>query len=164
MQRTYIKKHKTFFFLWGKKIKNQGSKHQLNCWSNVKYVVKGENIHFRKKRGITCLCSCSTSILTFIKIYMENSRLWFVYMDNIDYSDCLVWDLELSIFNFFALCLYLDTKVLEYNTDMMMIIRNCFLFPTWLVLLLQTVTLGDIKPAPALWHEDTGRKPWENGR
>ncbi|XXG68394.1 hypothetical protein AAC387_Pa06g1492 [Persea americana] len=28
----------------------------------------------------------------------------------------------------------------------------------------KTVTLGDIKPAPALWHEDTGRKPWENGR
>ncbi|XP_077219682.1 5'-3' exoribonuclease 3 [Tasmannia lanceolata] len=28
----------------------------------------------------------------------------------------------------------------------------------------KTVTLGDLKPAPVLWHEDTGRKPWENGR
>ncbi|KAK1262036.1 5'-3' exoribonuclease 3 [Acorus gramineus] len=26
------------------------------------------------------------------------------------------------------------------------------------------VTVGDLKPPPALWHEDTGRKPWENGR
>ncbi|KAK1305430.1 5'-3' exoribonuclease 3 [Acorus calamus] len=23
---------------------------------------------------------------------------------------------------------------------------------------------GDLKPPPALWHEDTGKKPWENGR
>ncbi|XP_060199805.1 5'-3' exoribonuclease 3 isoform X2 [Lycium barbarum] len=26
------------------------------------------------------------------------------------------------------------------------------------------VTFGDMKPDPVLWHEDTGRKPWENGR
>ncbi|KAJ4963157.1 hypothetical protein NE237_023096 [Protea cynaroides] len=26
------------------------------------------------------------------------------------------------------------------------------------------VTLGDLKPPPVLWHEDTGRKPMENGR
>ncbi|KAF8377838.1 hypothetical protein HHK36_031223 [Tetracentron sinense] len=26
------------------------------------------------------------------------------------------------------------------------------------------IGLGDLKPAPVLWHEDTGRKPWENGR
>ncbi|CAN4093962.1 unnamed protein product [Withania somnifera] len=26
------------------------------------------------------------------------------------------------------------------------------------------VTFGDIKPDPVLWHEDSGRKPWENGR
>ncbi|GMY28285.1 5'-3' exoribonuclease 3 isoform X2 [Fagus crenata] len=26
------------------------------------------------------------------------------------------------------------------------------------------VNLGDLKPAPVLWHEDSGRKPWENGR
>lgn len=24
--------------------------------------------------------------------------------------------------------------------------------------------MGDLKPAPVLWHEDSGRKPWENGR
>lgn len=29
---------------------------------------------------------------------------------------------------------------------------------------LQIVTVGDLKPAPVLWHEDNGRKPWENGR
>lgn len=28
----------------------------------------------------------------------------------------------------------------------------------------QIVQLEDVKPAPALWHEDSGRKPWENGR
>ncbi|XP_071700755.1 5'-3' exoribonuclease 3-like [Rutidosis leptorrhynchoides] len=28
----------------------------------------------------------------------------------------------------------------------------------------RTVTLADLKPAPALWHEENGRKPWENGR
>ncbi|XP_009591840.1 5'-3' exoribonuclease 3-like isoform X2 [Nicotiana tomentosiformis] len=26
------------------------------------------------------------------------------------------------------------------------------------------VTLGDMKPDPVLWHEDTRKKPWENGR
>lgn len=26
------------------------------------------------------------------------------------------------------------------------------------------VTAGDLKPPPVLWHEDTGRKPFENGR
>ncbi|KAI3813891.1 hypothetical protein L1987_18626 [Smallanthus sonchifolius] len=28
----------------------------------------------------------------------------------------------------------------------------------------KTVTVNDIQPEPTLWHEDTGRKPWENGR
>ncbi|KAB1203693.1 5'-3' exoribonuclease 3 [Morella rubra] len=28
----------------------------------------------------------------------------------------------------------------------------------------KAVSLGDLKPAPVLWHEDSGRKPWENGR
>nr|GEU37307.1 5'-3' exoribonuclease 3 [Tanacetum cinerariifolium] len=28
----------------------------------------------------------------------------------------------------------------------------------------KTVTVDDLQPEPALWHEDTGRKPWENGR
>ncbi|KAK9065051.1 hypothetical protein SSX86_016434 [Deinandra increscens subsp. villosa] len=28
----------------------------------------------------------------------------------------------------------------------------------------KTVTVDDLQPDPALWHEDTGRKPWENGR
>ncbi|XP_035538539.1 5'-3' exoribonuclease 3-like isoform X3 [Juglans regia] len=28
----------------------------------------------------------------------------------------------------------------------------------------KTVNLGDLKPEPVLWHEDSGRKPWENGR
>ncbi|XP_008808991.1 5'-3' exoribonuclease 3 isoform X2 [Phoenix dactylifera] len=28
----------------------------------------------------------------------------------------------------------------------------------------KTVTAGDLKPPPVLWHEDTGRKPFENGR
>ena len=31
-------------------------------------------------------------------------------------------------------------------------------------LVLQIVNLGDLKPEPVLWHEDSGRKPWENGR
>ncbi|KAI3700133.1 hypothetical protein L2E82_44751 [Cichorium intybus] len=28
----------------------------------------------------------------------------------------------------------------------------------------KTVTVDDLQPEPALWHEDSGRKPWENGR
>lgn len=28
----------------------------------------------------------------------------------------------------------------------------------------KTVTMGDLKPPPVLWHEDTGRRPFENGR
>ncbi|KAA8537533.1 hypothetical protein F0562_027141 [Nyssa sinensis] len=28
----------------------------------------------------------------------------------------------------------------------------------------KSVTVGDLKPEPVLWHEDSGRKPWENGR
>ncbi|KAL8135667.1 hypothetical protein AgCh_010339 [Apium graveolens] len=28
----------------------------------------------------------------------------------------------------------------------------------------KTVTIGDLTPDPALWHEDSGRKPWENRR
>ncbi|XP_043711548.1 5'-3' exoribonuclease 3 isoform X2 [Telopea speciosissima] len=28
----------------------------------------------------------------------------------------------------------------------------------------KTVTIGDLKPPPVLWHEDTGRRPMENGR
>ncbi|GMQ01460.1 hypothetical protein CsSME_00048104 [Camellia sinensis var. sinensis] len=27
-----------------------------------------------------------------------------------------------------------------------------------------SVEIGDLKPDPALWHEDNGRKPWENRR
>lgn len=26
------------------------------------------------------------------------------------------------------------------------------------------VQLDDLKPEPTLWHEDTGRRPYENGR
>ncbi|KAI3464857.1 hypothetical protein Pfo_021520 [Paulownia fortunei] len=28
----------------------------------------------------------------------------------------------------------------------------------------KTVTMGDLKPEPVLWHEDSGRKPFDNGR
>lgn len=28
----------------------------------------------------------------------------------------------------------------------------------------KTVTTGDLQPDPVLWHEDSGRRPWENGR
>ncbi|XP_047320025.1 5'-3' exoribonuclease 3-like isoform X2 [Impatiens glandulifera] len=28
----------------------------------------------------------------------------------------------------------------------------------------KTVSFEDLKPPPALWHEDSGRRPWENGR
>ncbi|XP_028075955.1 uncharacterized protein LOC114278152 [Camellia sinensis] len=28
----------------------------------------------------------------------------------------------------------------------------------------KSVEIGDLKPDPALWHEDNGRKPWENRR
>ncbi|XP_010244085.1 PREDICTED: 5'-3' exoribonuclease 3-like isoform X2 [Nelumbo nucifera] len=28
----------------------------------------------------------------------------------------------------------------------------------------KTVAIGDVKPAPVLWHEDNGRRPWENNR
>lgn len=28
----------------------------------------------------------------------------------------------------------------------------------------QMVQFSDLKPAPALWHEGSGRRPWENGR
>lgn len=29
---------------------------------------------------------------------------------------------------------------------------------------LKIVTLGDLKPEPVLWHEDTGRRHGDNGR
>lgn len=28
----------------------------------------------------------------------------------------------------------------------------------------QIVSVGDLKPAPVLWHEESGRKPFENAR
>ncbi|XP_068646686.1 5'-3' exoribonuclease 3 isoform X2 [Aristolochia californica] len=28
----------------------------------------------------------------------------------------------------------------------------------------KTVEVGDLKPDPVLWHEDSGRRPWDNGR
>ncbi|KAG9458025.1 hypothetical protein H6P81_002533 [Aristolochia fimbriata] len=28
----------------------------------------------------------------------------------------------------------------------------------------RTVEIGDLKPEPVLWHEDSGRRPWDNGR
>ncbi|CAK9178431.1 unnamed protein product [Ilex paraguariensis] len=36
--------------------------------------------------------------------------------------------------------------------------------PSGVIFPKKTVTLGDIKPEPVLWHEDSGKKPWENGR
>ncbi|XP_020680978.1 5'-3' exoribonuclease 3 [Dendrobium catenatum] len=36
--------------------------------------------------------------------------------------------------------------------------------PSGVVFPKKTVTMGDLKPAPVLWHEDTGRRPFENGR
>lgn len=36
--------------------------------------------------------------------------------------------------------------------------------PAGVVFPKKTVSAEDIKPDPALWHEDSGRRPWENGR
>ncbi|XP_042515437.1 5'-3' exoribonuclease 3-like isoform X2 [Macadamia integrifolia] len=36
--------------------------------------------------------------------------------------------------------------------------------PAGVVFPKKTVNLGDLKPPPVLWHEDTGRKPFDNGR
>ncbi|XP_059459559.1 5'-3' exoribonuclease 3 isoform X1 [Corylus avellana] len=36
--------------------------------------------------------------------------------------------------------------------------------PAGVTLPKKTVNLGDLQPEPVLWHEDSGRKPWENGR
>ncbi|KAK9270496.1 hypothetical protein L1049_026076 [Liquidambar formosana] len=36
--------------------------------------------------------------------------------------------------------------------------------PTGVTFPKKTVSVGDLKPDPVLWHEDSGRKPWENGR
>ncbi|CAL9153925.1 5'-3' exoribonuclease 3-like isoform X1 [Musa acuminata AAA Group] len=36
--------------------------------------------------------------------------------------------------------------------------------PAGVIIPKKTVTAGDLKPPPVLWHEDTGRKPFENGR
>ncbi|GAV59987.1 XRN_N domain-containing protein [Cephalotus follicularis] len=36
--------------------------------------------------------------------------------------------------------------------------------PAGVVFPQKIVGVGDLKPAPALWHEDSGKKPWENGR
>ncbi|XP_010255163.1 PREDICTED: 5'-3' exoribonuclease 3 isoform X2 [Nelumbo nucifera] len=36
--------------------------------------------------------------------------------------------------------------------------------PAGVIFPMKTVTVGDLKPAPVLWHEDNGKKPWENGR
>lgn len=36
--------------------------------------------------------------------------------------------------------------------------------PTGVILPKKGVTMGDLKPDPPLWHEDSGRRPWENGR
>ncbi|KAH7656232.1 5'-3' exoribonuclease 2 protein [Dioscorea alata] len=36
--------------------------------------------------------------------------------------------------------------------------------PAGVVFPKKIVTIGDLKPPPVLWHEDTGRRPYENGR
>ncbi|KAK9165213.1 hypothetical protein Scep_000404 [Stephania cephalantha] len=36
--------------------------------------------------------------------------------------------------------------------------------PAGVIMPKKTVTSGDLKPPPALWHEDNGRKPWDHGR
>ncbi|XP_065018008.1 5'-3' exoribonuclease 3-like isoform X1 [Musa acuminata AAA Group] len=36
--------------------------------------------------------------------------------------------------------------------------------PAGVIIPKKIVTAGDLKPPPVLWHEDTGRKPFENGR
>ncbi|KAK9129549.1 hypothetical protein Sjap_010036 [Stephania japonica] len=36
--------------------------------------------------------------------------------------------------------------------------------PAGVIMPKKIVSLEDLKPPPALWHEDNGRKPWDNGR
>ncbi|KAF8410468.1 hypothetical protein HHK36_002997 [Tetracentron sinense] len=42
--------------------------------------------------------------------------------------------------------------------------KHITLPPAGVVFPKKSVTVGDLKPAPVMWHEDTGRKPWENRR
>lgn len=42
----------------------------------------------------------------------------------------------------------------------MLLLMLCLLTLTFF----QIVTFGDLKPDPVLWHEDSGRRPFENGR